>query len=53
MTRSCSILGAAIQTGASLGMQTLDQCLAELVRKNHISLSEARAVATVKENFPG
>lgn len=46
-------MNSAIQTGASLGMQTLDQCLADLVRKNRISMSEARAVAAVKENFPG
>ena len=33
-------------------MQTLDQCLTDLVRKNVISMAEARAAATVKENFP-
>ncbi|MCZ7559284.1 MAG: type IV pilus twitching motility protein PilT [Burkholderiaceae bacterium] len=46
-------MNSAIQTGASMGMQTLDQCLADLVRKNRISMTEARAVAAVKENFPG
>ena len=46
-------MNAAIQTGASLGMQTLDQCLTDLVRKNVISMSEARHAAQVKENFPG
>jgi twitching motility protein PilT len=46
-------MNSAIQTGASVGMQTLDQCLADLVRKNQISMAEARAVATVKDNFPG
>jgi twitching motility protein PilT len=45
-------MNAAIQTGAQLGMQTLDQCLADLVRKNMISMAEARSAATVKENFP-
>src|SRR5690606_12435101 len=46
-------MNAAIQTGAQYGMQTLDQCLTDLVRKNVISMSEARSVAAVKENFPG
>ena len=46
-------MNSAIQTGGALGMQTLDQCLTDLVRKNRISMIEARAVATVKENFPG
>ncbi|GAA4407300.1 type IV pilus twitching motility protein PilT [Quisquiliibacterium transsilvanicum] len=45
-------MNAAIQTGAQLGMQTLDQCLADLVRKSMISMAEARSAATVKENFP-
>jgi len=36
---------SAIQTGASLGMQTLDQCLIELVRKGHVSLELAREKA--------
>jgi len=48
-----SQMNAAIQTGGSIGMQTLDQCLTDLVRKNVISMSEARHAATVKENFPG
>ena len=46
-------MNAAIQTGAALGMQTLDQCLADLVRKSQISMAEARNAAQVKENFPG
>jgi len=46
-------MNAAIQTGAQFGMQTLDQCLTDLVRKNMISMSEARSAAAVKENFPG
>ncbi len=48
-----SQMNAAIQTGGALGMQTLDQCLTDLVRKNQISMAEARAAASVKENFPG
>ena len=46
-------MNAAIQTGAAMGMQTLDQCLADLVRKGAISMPEARSAAQVKENFPG
>jgi twitching motility protein PilT len=36
---------SAIQTGASLGMQTLDQCLGDLVRKGHVSMELAREKA--------
>jgi twitching motility protein PilT len=46
-------MNAAIQTGASVGMQTLDQCLTDLVRRNQISMAEARGAAAVKDNFPG
>jgi len=44
---------SAIQTGNSMGMQTLDQNLAELVRRNVVSAAEARAKAKFPENFPG
>jgi len=44
---------SAIQTGQSLGMQTLDQNLQELVRRNIISSSEARTRATNKDAFLG
>ncbi|MEK8086051.1 type IV pilus twitching motility protein PilT [Aquabacterium sp. A3] len=44
---------SSIQTGNSLGMQTLDQNLADLVRRNVISASEARSRAKIPENFPG
>jgi twitching motility protein PilT len=44
---------SAIQTGANLGMQTLDSCLADLVRRNVISRTAARAAAKSPENFPG
>ena len=44
---------SAIQTGAQSGMQTLDQCLATLVKNNHITSSAARQVAKVPESFPG
>jgi twitching motility protein PilT len=46
-------MNSAIQTGGGLGMQTLDQCLTDLVRRNVISMAEARGAAAVKENFPG
>jgi twitching motility protein PilT len=46
-------MNSAIQTGGGLGMQTLDQCLTDLVRRNVISMAEARSAAAVKENFPG
>ena len=44
---------SAIQTGAQLGMQTLDQNLLELVRRNLVSASEARGKATNKESLQG
>ena len=42
-----------IQTGQALGMQTLDQCLADLLRRGLISAAEARSKARSPENFPG
>jgi twitching motility protein PilT len=42
-----------IQTGQSQGMQTLDQCLVELVKRNVITAAEARTKARMPENFPG
>jgi twitching motility protein PilT len=44
---------SAIQTGNNVGMITLDQNLAELVRRNVISPAEARGKAKFPENFPG
>jgi len=44
---------SAIQTGQQYGMQTLDQNLQELVRRNVISSAEARGKAANKDNFPG
>jgi twitching motility protein PilT len=44
---------SAIQTGNSFGMQTLDQNLTDLVKRNMISPAEARAKAKIPENFPG
>ncbi len=42
---------SAIQTGASIGMQTLDQCLEGLVEKRVISREAAREKAKMPENF--
>ena len=42
-----------IQTGQAQGMQTLDQCLADLVRRGQITPAEARSKARSPENFPG
>jgi twitching motility protein PilT len=44
---------SAIQTGSNVGMQTLDQNLTDLVRRNVISSAAARAAAKIPENFPG
>ena len=44
---------SSIQTGNAQGMQTLDQNLADLVRRNVVSALEARAKAKFPENFPG
>ena len=43
---------SAIQTGQSAGMQTLDQCLLDLVRRNIVSSNEARLRAANKDAFP-
>ena len=40
-----------IQTGQQFGMQTLDQTLLELVRRNVVSIGEARQYAKTPENF--
>ncbi|MDQ3563874.1 MAG: type IV pilus twitching motility protein PilT [Pseudomonadota bacterium] len=42
---------SAIQTGAQFGMQTLDQNLQELVKRNVVSRNDARAMAVNKEIF--
>lgn len=42
---------SAIQTGASLGMQTMDQCLADLVARRVISREAAKSKAKMPENF--
>ena len=44
---------SAIQTGQNFGMQTLDQNLQELVKRNIVSMDEARGKAANKDNFKG
>jgi twitching motility protein PilT len=44
---------SAIQTGQSFGMQTLDQSLADLVRRRLVAPVEARSLARMPENFTG
>jgi len=43
---------SAIQTGGAIGMQTLDQCLTDLVKRNIVSSAEARTKAVNKDLFP-
>jgi twitching motility protein PilT len=40
-----------IQTGHQFGMQTLDQCMLDLVRRNVVSVAEARQYAKTPESF--
>jgi twitching motility protein PilT len=42
---------SAIQTGGAAGMQTLDACLQDLVRRHRITPAVARAAAKIPENF--
>jgi twitching motility protein PilT len=42
---------SAIQTGQQFGMQTLDQCMLEMVKRNVISADEARSRAANKDVF--
>ncbi len=42
---------SAIQTGQAVGMQTLDQCLQDLVRARQVHVDEARVYANNKELF--
>ncbi|MCL4470259.1 MAG: type IV pilus twitching motility protein PilT [Sulfuricella sp.] len=44
---------SAIQTGQNVGMQTLDQNLTELVKRNVVSVAEARTKAANKDTFIG
>jgi twitching motility protein PilT len=42
---------SAIQTGQQYGMQTLDQCMLDLVKRNLIAVDEARTRAVSKDAF--
>jgi twitching motility protein PilT len=42
---------SAIQTGAQVGMQTMDQCLSDLIGKRIITRETAREKARFPENF--
>jgi twitching motility protein PilT len=42
---------SAIQTGGSLGMQTMDQCLQTMLSKGLITKEAARDKAKMPENF--
>ncbi|HCK94460.1 MAG TPA: twitching motility protein PilT, partial [Gammaproteobacteria bacterium] len=42
---------SAIQTGGAMGMQTLDQCLSELVSKGQVSKEVARTKARMPDQF--
>ena len=42
---------SSIQTGAALGMQTMDQCLEDMVDKRIITREVAREKARMPENF--
>jgi twitching motility protein PilT len=44
---------SSIQTGQAIGMQTLDQNLLELVKRNLVAVPEARAKAANKDIFIG
>ena len=44
---------SSIQTGQSIGMQTMDQCLMDLVKRNVVSVAEARNKAANKDTFVG
>ena len=44
---------SSIQTGAQMGMQTLDQNLQDLVKRSIITMAEARGKAANKDNFAG
>ncbi len=44
---------SSIQTGQNVGMQTLDQCLQDLVKRNLVSPAEARLRAANKDSILG
>jgi twitching motility protein PilT len=44
---------SSIQTGASIGMQTMDQCLTNLVNRGIVTNTAAQAKAQDKTQFGG
>ncbi|MBL4866687.1 MAG: type IV pilus twitching motility protein PilT [Pseudomonadales bacterium] len=42
---------SAIQTGSNVGMQTLDQCLAEMVKNGLVTREAAKEKAKIPDNF--
>ena len=42
---------SAIQTGGQLGMQTLDQCLKDLLQRGLITSEQAQEKAKIPEDF--
>lgn len=44
---------SSIQTGQALGMQTMDQCLLNLVKAGKINMADARVMAVNKDGFVG
>ena len=42
---------SAIQTGQNIGMQTLDQCLLDLLKRGIVSKQEAASKAANKDSF--
>jgi twitching motility protein PilT len=44
-------INSMIQTGQQYGMQTMDMCLQELVRRNVVSVQDARQKASNKDAF--
>lgn len=44
---------SVIQTGAASGMQTLDQSLADLVKRRLVDVQEAKSLARLAEAIPG
>ena len=44
---------STIQTSQALGMQTLDQCLIEMVRSRVVTMEEARSYVANKDSFAG
>ena len=42
---------SAIQTGSGVGMQTMDQCLTDMVAKRLVTRAAAREKAKIPDNF--